>query len=266
MQHVLHGLGSHMLAQGAKPVAVAASQDSLGPQQLLTLQSAPVPGFGTCKRPGMAERMRAPGPGAYKARPALGAPLHGKSQVANRSMGAQGRRLRGRPAMYVRSSLHCTARYNSGCGLLMPILCTFLACLREVSLCARWHTQGRTSTESDIRSAHATTLPGIHEHVCMQARTGQHLLILHARGLYVATTLWGLPINAGLRCAQGSRWTPPSRARRRWPLAAPHATPQAVYSYLWTMRRAGTAGSHLVRTAALLSGPNVYGTTGQACC
>ena len=51
------------------------SQDSLGPQQLSTLQSAPVPGFGTCERPGMAERTRAPGPGAYKARPALGAPL-----------------------------------------------------------------------------------------------------------------------------------------------------------------------------------------------
>ena len=51
-------------------------QDSLGPQQLSTLQSAPVPGFGTGKRPGMAERLRAPGPGAYKARPALGAPCN----------------------------------------------------------------------------------------------------------------------------------------------------------------------------------------------
>ncbi len=43
-------------------------------QQLLTLPSAPVPGFGTGKRPGLAERTHVPGPGAYKARPALGAP------------------------------------------------------------------------------------------------------------------------------------------------------------------------------------------------
>ena len=99
-------VSSHHLAKGAKLVAAAASQDSLGPQQLSTLQSTPVPGFGTCKRPGMAERTRAPGPGAYKARPALGAPLHGTPQAAHRSKGAQGRRL----AMYVRSSLHCTAR------------------------------------------------------------------------------------------------------------------------------------------------------------
>ena len=43
-------------------------------QQLSTLPSAPVPGFGTGKRPGLAERTHVPGPGAYKARPALGAP------------------------------------------------------------------------------------------------------------------------------------------------------------------------------------------------
>ena len=64
-------------------MAVTMLQDSLGPQQLSTLQSAPVPGFGTCKRPGMAERTRAPGPGAYKARPALGAPLFGTPHAAH---------------------------------------------------------------------------------------------------------------------------------------------------------------------------------------
>ena len=52
---------------------VAPLQASLGVQQLSTLPSAPLPGFGTGKRPGLAERTGVPGPGAYKARAALGA-------------------------------------------------------------------------------------------------------------------------------------------------------------------------------------------------
>ncbi|KAK9819067.1 hypothetical protein WJX81_000667 [Elliptochloris bilobata] len=63
--------------------AIYRVQDSLGTQQLSTLPSAPVSGFGTGKRPGMADRTRVPGPGAYKARPALGLQVDSTKQSAS---------------------------------------------------------------------------------------------------------------------------------------------------------------------------------------
>lgn len=49
-------------------------QAALGKQCLSTMASAPNLGFGSAKRPGMAQKAAAPGPGAYKLKPALGGP------------------------------------------------------------------------------------------------------------------------------------------------------------------------------------------------
>ena len=51
-------------------------QAALGKQCLSTMTSAPNLGFGSAKRPSMVQRAAAPGPGAYKLKPALGKPLH----------------------------------------------------------------------------------------------------------------------------------------------------------------------------------------------
>ena len=50
----------------------ACLQEALGKQLLSTMASAPLPGFGSSQRPGMAQRAAAPGPGAYRSRAALG--------------------------------------------------------------------------------------------------------------------------------------------------------------------------------------------------
>ena len=53
--------------------ACYAVPDTLAKQVLSTLPSPPRVRFGTGKRPGMAEKTDAPGPGAYKLKPAMGA-------------------------------------------------------------------------------------------------------------------------------------------------------------------------------------------------
>ncbi|KAK9904232.1 hypothetical protein WJX75_007359 [Coccomyxa subellipsoidea] len=57
---------------------------ALGKQCLSTMTSAPNLGFGSAKRPSMAQRAAAPGPGAYKLKPALGSQYEStKASAAN---------------------------------------------------------------------------------------------------------------------------------------------------------------------------------------
>ena len=47
-------------------------QAAIGPQHLSTLPSAPMPRFGSAKRPDMSIKNGAPGPGAYQIKSVVG--------------------------------------------------------------------------------------------------------------------------------------------------------------------------------------------------
>ena len=60
-------------------------QPALGKQALSTRASAPISGFGSTKRPGMAVLRNVPGPGAYKLKPTIGEP-HNCQHLRTRSI------------------------------------------------------------------------------------------------------------------------------------------------------------------------------------
>ncbi|KAK9829789.1 hypothetical protein WJX72_007931 [[Myrmecia] bisecta] len=62
--------------------AIYKVQETLGKQCLSTWHSAPVSGFGTAKRPSMAEKSAAPGPGAYKLKATIGGQFDSTKETA----------------------------------------------------------------------------------------------------------------------------------------------------------------------------------------